>query len=367
MPDLFDYLDWRGDVRFFADPFNEVDNLILSTLAYTDFEGLPEDGSPVAVGEARDRFFSRHDREKLKAASAASARAALLLDGMADGARFRGTLICRSLCETDREKEAQIAAVTFLLDDGTAFAAFRGTDNSLIGWREDFDLSFLPETEGQRRAAVYLDGAARFGLPLRAGGHSKGGNFAVYAAAHCKKETRGLLAQVYTNDGPGFRSDTLDFDGYREIFPKIISIVPDTSIIGRLLCADYPRNIVLSSAAGIAQHDPFTWQVARNRLVRAEQSDAGRFFEKALGEWVEQMDDDTRRSFTDTVFTLFESTGKETFRDIGESKLKSAEAMIKSMAGLPKEKRGELARLIGELIQTGGHTALEVQSSKLKD
>ena len=203
MANLFDYLLWRNDVPLSLDPFNEVDNLLLSELAYTDFGSIvPEDVEEIPLADACAAFFASHDRDAILESTAYTAKAPLLMETMVTGARFGGMRFCRYINRVDREKDAQISAVTCLLDDGTAFVAFRGTDGSVIGWKEDFELSYLSGTAGQKAAAQYLaDTSARIPRPLRVGGHSKGGNFAVFASSFCRSETQARILTVYNNDG----------------------------------------------------------------------------------------------------------------------------------------------------------------------
>ena len=281
------------------------------------------------------------------------------MDEMVSGVRFGNTKIFRYINEIDREKDAQIAAMTFLLDDGTAFVAFRGTDGTVVGWKEDFDLSYMPRTEGQRRAVRYLnDISVTVNRPLRVGGHSKGGNFACFAASFCDKSVQDRIIEVYSFDGPGFKKETLSEPGYRRILPKIIHIVPDTSIIGTLLLSESRRIVVKSVASGLVQHDGFSWCVKRNRFLQTQVSEMGCLIEKTMGDWLEQMDDEARRFLTDTVFTVLAATGNDTFHDMSEQKLKTTQAIIMSMVQLPKFKRQELTNLIRKLFETGSHAAV---------
>ena len=336
MSNIIDYLEWRGDIPFSVDPFNEVDNLVLSMLAYGDFKTVPEEGACI-----RDAAMTVDENSDM------SKKAPLLLQYMKDGARFRNTVVCGYINEIDQNK--QISAVTFKLEDGTAYVAYRGTDSSFIGWREDFDISFLTATEGQKRAAEYLSGI-KGSRALRVGGHSKGGNFAVYAASFC--DMQDSIIEVYSNDGPGFREEITGSEGYKRILSNIISIVPDTSLIGMLLSSKSERCVVKSTAFGLSQHDAYTWTVSRNRFIRTEMSDLGRAFERTMGSWLTQIDDETRRSFTDTIFTIFESTGQNSFKTLSDQKLKSAEAMISAIMNLPEDKRQEAFSLILKLGQT---------------
>lgn len=367
MAGIFDYLDWRGDVPFSVDPFNEVDNLVLSELAYTDFRDIvPEDGTEIPLPEACKAFFSRHTRKELLAGSSYTAKAPLLLEGMASGARFRETLLSHHVNEVDPVQGIQFSALTAALPDGSRFAAFRGTDGTLVGWKEDFDFSFLSGTAGQKRAVEYLDLVGSLpGGPLVVGGHSKGGNLAIYAASFCRPEIRGRIRAVYSNDGPGFRQDIIDSEGYSEIVGRTLQIIPDTSVIGQLLSSRSPRRIVKSSASGLVQHDGFTWQVRRNRFEPAAMSSTGELISQTLGGWLEQMDDETRASFTDTVFSLISSTDKDTFSEINSQKLKSTGAIVSAGLDMPREKLQEMLRIVGQLGQSGGKALTDYVSAFL--
>ena len=358
MADMFDYLDWRGDLSLSASPFNEVDNLILAHLSYTDYRGIvPDSGETVKLSNVREAFFQRNSREEFLARGSFKTKSALLMDHMIDGERFGNIRFCFYIDENDADTAKQITAVTLLLDDGTAYVSFGGTDGSIAGWKEDANLSFLPETEGQKRALAYLNRvAAELPRPLRVGGHSKGANFAVYASALCSSQER--IIDVYSNDGPGFREEFVRNEAYRRILPRIRSFVPETPVIGLLLSSSAKHHVVKSNAVGIFQHDAFSWNIIRNHFVEAEITETGKLIDRTLDGWLDGMDDDTRRFLTDTVFAVFEATGKETFRDMQAMKLKGAEAMFGFFFSLPKEKQKEIMRLAGRLIQSGGQAAL---------
>ena len=359
MANIFDYLTWRGDVPFSVDPFNEVDNLVLSELAYTDFDGIvPQGGAAVSLQTVCDAFFARHTEEELLSLRAYTAKAPLLLRGMLSGERFRDAKLSWYVNEISKDQALQLSAVTVLLPDSTAFVAFRGTDGTVVGWKEDFNFSFQSQTEGQGRAVAYLNRVGEaLACPLYIGGHSKGGNLAVYAASFCEKEIRERILRVYSNDGPGFRREIVEKPGYLQILPKVTRIVPDTSVIGMLMTSKSMPMVVKSAASGIAQHDGFSWQVQRNRFEAAELTETGKLLEQTVGGWLEQMDDDARRTLTDTVFTLVESTGMEKFSEISAQKLKSAEAMLSSLREIPKENQQEVLSLFTQLGQMGGAAA----------
>lgn len=359
--ELFDYLKWRNDVSLRAAPFNEIDNVLLSYLAYADFgELLHEPKRHVSIETCFKRFCEKHDMAEVRESKHFIERAPLLLEEMVRGARFRGTKVVHFREVFDKEKVQQFAALVFLLPDGTRYVSFRGTDLSITGWKEDFVMSFTAETEGAKEAVSYInDVAASVDGDFILGGHSKGGNFAMYAAAFCEDAVKGRIRKVYNNDGPGFREEIVRSAAYRELLPKITNIVPQTSIIGRLLSNEAAHTVVKSTAAGIFQHDVTTWEVTKDKFVRAEPDAFSDFVEKSLGTWLETMDDEARKSLVETVFSMIEMTEAETFAEFGENLFKNTGLIIKGLGRLPKEKRSELTAALGGLAEAGRATVLD--------
>ena len=363
MNNIFDYLDWRADVPFSLDPFNEVDNVVLSELAYADFDHIVGE-DPRPIDDVFTAYFSLHTREEVMARTSYTGRAPLLMEGMVGSARFGDLQVSHYM--TRLNKSAQMAAVTFHLGDGTCYIAFRGTDGTLAGWKEDFNLGFQTGTEGQQLALEYLNKVGRqVSGQLRVGGHSKGGNFAVYASALCDPEVQLRIQEIYTNDGPGFREDFLESPGYQRILPRMISIIPDTSIIGMLMETGGVHHVVDSTATGIVQHDAFTWDVKRSQFVRIPMTEMGLFLNRSIKRWMAGLDDEERRTCTDAIFTILESTGAESFKEVSSQKRKSLEAMFQTFRSLPADQRQDLMRALMQLVQSSGKTAWETAFSRL--
>ena len=358
---IFDYLTWRGDVPLAVSPFNPVDSLVLSELAYTDFEGvLPADGQAVSLTDACETYFSTYSREAVKIRPGYTAPAPFLMDFLLRGARFREMLLCSFESLTDFEDPTQFAAMTCLLPDGTAFVSFRGTDGTLLGWKDDLIMSYRSRTRGQRLAADYLDRvAAQIDRPLLLGGHSKGGNLAIYAAAFCAPETQSRVRAVYSLDGPGFRDDLRAEPSYLAVMPRCLSVIPDTSVIGQLLTNDCPRIVIESSASGLVQHDGFTWQTGPTGFVPAELSRRGEYAEKTITAWVSRQDDETLRSMVDSLFRVLEAPGADSFHMLKTRKIRTAELMMAAARGLPKEKQKEFLASVGQLLQSSGEQFLD--------
>ena len=362
MANIHEYLVWRGDVPFTVSPFNEVDALVLSELVYTDFHGvLPGEGERITVEEARRLFWQKHTREEIMAQDSYTKTAPFLMDEMAGKGRFGGTVMADYYDVIDTNVDIQLAALTFYLPDGTAFVAFRGTDDTVVGWKEDFNLSYMPETEGQRRAAEYLNRHfSGQNMPIRVGGHSKGGNLAMYAAVCAEKAVRDRVIAVYNNDGPGFLKEFTETEAYREMLPRIICTVPEKAVIGTLLSSKAFQHVVKSTASGIYQHDGFSWNVLGNHFVEVDRrSDSSMALESTLHQWLAEQSEEKRRTFVNTLFGLLESTGRTTFGEIKSDLPGSLASMWKMLETMKKEQREVVWNMIMQFIAAGGDTILQ--------
>lgn len=357
MADLLTYLQWRGDLSLAAAPFNEVDNLILAELSFVDFGGIvppPGEGSAVPLQEAARRYFAAHPREEIHMGVLVPHQIPDLLEAMAESIRFRDTGLNCFADRLDPEASVQFAALTAELGDGSLYLSFRGTDDTIAGWRENFEMSFLDQVPAQQEAERYVEAVARQyrRKKLRLGGHSKGGNLAVYSAVHCPAAVQRRIAAVYNNDGPGFRTSFLDRPEHQRIAHRITTIVPQFSVVGLLMEHEEDYTVVKSSQAGLLQHDGFSWEVLGPGFVHLP-SDAPtiRRNDAALKQWVDSLDTDQRRRFTQALFEVLTCTGAQTLQDLTEDSFKTAAAMLKTMAGLDKETRQALKEVVALLCK----------------
>ncbi len=239
MSNINDYLLWRGDLLFAEAGFNEVDNLIFSELVYVDFRDIApsvQSKETISLKEASRLFFERHTDEEIQAKVSSTKVSAFLMREMAKTRRFSEARLGSYVDEVDPKEQSQFCAMTIKLDDGSVFVAYSGTDSTMIGWRENFNMSFLTETPGQLKAVEYLNQTiSPRQKKIRIGGHSKGGNLAVYACIYCKESIQNRILAVYSNDGPGFMGAMMDKDEYRSMLSKIHTFIPESSIVGLLL------------------------------------------------------------------------------------------------------------------------------------
>ncbi len=265
MNTIIDYLDWRGDLSFNQDPLNEVDNLIFSVLSYSDFSGvvpgLDKPGS-VTLQEAADRIGPAPHEVTTNLTRSFFAALPLLLEKCAQTERFANLQLSHYIDRIDFAKAEQFSAVVFSLDEQLHFIAFSGTDDTLAGWKEDLEMSFREAVPAQRDATRYAQAVmANLSGDFYLGGHSKGGNLAVYAAAHLTPEDQQRIIAVYNNDGPGFLANIIEKEGYQRIIHKVTTFIPQSSVAGILLEHEEKFQIIRSNETGLMQHNAFSWEV----------------------------------------------------------------------------------------------------------
>jgi hypothetical protein len=357
MADLFDYLNWRGDLTFRQSPFNPVDNIILTHVSYLPLDnivpGIEEDNS-ITIAEAAE-IFGKAILKNPDAFEAflVSKQDPDFLDALSVSARFKDMGLTGFVNQIDPDQEKQFAALTILTGDGSSFVTYRGTDNSLVGWKEDLNMTFAAEVPAQREAVRYLEKTAKkIPGPLRAGGHSKGGNLAVYAASFCSNRVRKRITEIYSNDAPGFSPRVISSEGYLAIRDKIISFVPESSVVGMLFEHEDNYTVVKSSRAGLLQHDIYSWEVTRNDVVRLDKVDKqSRFIDRTIKEWIAGLDKEQRRGFVDALYTILSSTEASSIPELTAGWFKSATLMIQSLTNISETSRNMVFKTIGALFQ----------------
>ena len=348
MHDMFDYLEWRGDLSFRKIGPNPVDFLIFSTLSYIHFDGIvPETPNrKISLREAAVQFFSQKDFEtKVRVKTDLK-----LLEAAADTDRFGEVGVSFYRNVFDPQEEKQFAAVTFYLGDGTALLTFRGTDRTLVGWKEDFNMMYRDSIPAQHEALRYLEEFALNRLePIRMTGHSKGGNLAVYAASKTEPEIQQRIVEIHNQDGPGFPEVMMSDHGYLSIVPKIAAYVPESSIVGLLLERMEPHTVIKSKKIGPMQHDPYSWEIKRNDFIHKEHVSGGsQFVDQATTAWLTGMTPKERGELADMVYQIMTSGGASRTDDLIHPK--QLGAYVKSLIK-DESKRTMLMGSLTNLIQ----------------
>ncbi len=360
MANVFDYLAWRGDLSFAAAPFCEVDNLILAMLSFMDYDGIVGNeptATPIKMTDCLARY-----REKYPAGedlgTIIPGETVQLFEKAAESERYADLYLTFYRNTLDEDTVTQFAAVTFILPDHSLFVAFRGTDDNLVGWREDFNLSFTHPIPAQSMALSYLtEIAAVYRGNIRLGGHSKGGNLSIYAAVFASPEIRQRVVVAYSNDGPGFLPEVLENPAFEEMSDRLCTFVPQSSVIGMLLEHNEDYQVIESTVStGLFQHNPFTWTVLGSRFVHLDSlSHVGRRHDEVLQNWLKNVTPEERRHFTEVLFGILTSTGAKTVSDLSVDQFTKLSAATRAFNELDKPTKDRLYQFLKRLAEAEFH------------
>lgn len=352
MPNIMDYLDWRGDVPFSVSPVNEVDEFIICKIGTPDLGGMvPEDGSFVTIRQAAEAYTAAGGPTDLGVS--ASRYVVPAFCQLPETARFRDLMLSGYRRKVSEALTEQFSALTVRLPDGRHYITFRGTDDTLVGWKENFMLTVMDAVPAQADALEYLLWAAEtYPGELVVGGHSKGGNLAMYSAACAPEEIQDRITLVCNYDGPGFMEDFLENPGYRRILPKIRTIVPENATVGTLLFQEDEYEVVRSTASNrISAHDGFTWATTPTGFVRVDAlSPSARAIDRGTNELLRSMTREQRAEFIETFFTTLGASGAETLTDVTEQKLRQTLKMVRELHQ-ESEVRRTMLEMLGNITR----------------
>ncbi len=355
---IIDYLKEYADVSLKDEPMNDVDSLVLCQFSYLKFDGLvplvTENGRSVSL----QQLYEHPNYEKLYGDERYEKENRALFEAMRKCVRFRNMkLNCYiNIIEAQADFETQFSAVTFLLEDGTMYVAFRGTDETMVGWKEDFNMAFLSPVPGQEFAVKYLNMVtARLPRDFYVGGHSKGGNLAVYAAMNCYPQARDRIRKIYSMDGPGFRPEVLEKCDFGQIEERTCKILPHSSLVGMLFEKDIRYQVVESRTFGLAQHNPFTWLVKDGHFVTVSDIyESRRFMDDTLNEWILSLDEQSLRTFVDTLFQILAASESDNLIDFTANLKRSMTGILGAMKDLDEDTQKGLRQAVKALFEIGG-------------
>lgn len=350
MGTILDYLKEYGDYTLAEKPFSEVDSLVLSQFAYLKFDGIvptvDEDKPAVSLHGLKNHANYDHlyADERYREDNTA------LFLGIFRSKRFRDIRIFNYVNQINPDIETQFSAVTFRLPNGVCYVAYRGTDEMIVGWKEDFNLAFSEPVEGQLLSVDYLNRAAEsIAGPFYVGGHSKGGNFATYACMNCDEKVRGRIMVIYDHDGPGFRPEVKAKGAYDEIAGRIHKTIPHSSLVGMLLYTDGVYRVVESRTIGLAQHNPYTWLVKDDHFQIVDKVYAGRkLLDESLNQWILSLTQEEMHTFVDTFYQIILASEADNLIDFTANWFQS----IQKIGTALKEIDSETAKIIIQIIKS---------------
>lgn len=312
MANIFDYIYSQGNYTFSEKPFTHIDGLVLSRFSYIPFDRIlsADFDRKITVRQAAERFLNYPKADS----SVFLPDDINFIRGVEKSPRFSQMKLFGYVNRVNVDERKQFAVLTAEISKGLYFVSFRGTDNTFVGFREDFDMCLEEPIPSQTDALKYFeDLAKRVRGNFILGGHSKGGNLAVYAAAFCPKKIQEKVIRIYNIDGPGFPSKLAQDPDYLRICPKIYTFVPQSSVIGMLLERSESEIVIHSTYWGLLQHDIYSWEIDGESFVL---QDSTTKFSKIVGStiksWTLKMDQEEKRQFINFVFDLIASTNAGT-------------------------------------------------------
>ena len=340
MADLLDYVNWRGDLTFAKSKVNKVDIVILSQFVMLDLNGSVQYKTPRPLYECAEKYFSHSKKDRhIGFIIPPEINDLFLLASKSQ--RFKDLELSHYKEDIDHECETQFSAMTVDAKDiNTKFVVFSGTDDTIIGWKENFNLVYRTPTDAQIQSVKYLNKVAKdFNGKIIVLGHSKGGHLAIYSSANCHSEIRDNIKQIYNLDGPGIPDCDEAENVYKRIEKKLTAILPQSSVIGRLFEQGGSHVIVHSNANGLAQHNCFTWQVMGTRFIReSELSTESVGVENCIRRVLSSMEQPQREQFVESFFNLLFSTGAKTLTDLS----KKGKSLIAKYFRLSKEQKSAI-------------------------
>lgn len=382
MGTVLDYLKKYGKYSFEEMPMTEVDSLALCQLSYLKFDGMVPGQEEKAVLPAvtLESLKDHPDFEKLFADVRYEKPNRALYEKMISGERFRSLQLNYYINVIEQRWETQFSAVTYTMGDGTRYIAYRGTDETIVGWKEDFNMAFLSPVPGQAYSVEYLNSMAeKFDGPFYVGGHSKGGNLAVYSAMNCDAKLQDRIVKVYSMDGPGFRPEVLKNCDYEKIADRVVKILPNSSLVGMIFESGMYFQVVKSKTFGLLQHDPYTWLVTGNHLVRADRLyERRQQMDNNLNQWILSLNEQQLRTFVDTLYQVITASQADNLIDFTAEWKKSMNGVIAALKEVDEETVEALKEIVGSLFEIArenrkkqvaakAEAALEALGAKGKD
>ncbi|MDD4067169.1 MAG: DUF2974 domain-containing protein [Clostridia bacterium] len=357
MANIFDYLNWRGDLSLDKSEFNEIDNLLLSRFSYCPFDSIMKPDEIVTIKELSVRF-EKADKKEMDILQKEDIQ---LFLSMGNSKRFGEMKATQYINKIDIKEEKQFSAITILMPDNTIYISFRGTDNTIVGWKEDCNMSFKNHLPAQKDAVEYLKKISEmYTNDLRIGGHSKGGNLAVYSAMFASEKIQKRILKIYNNDGPGFNDEIIVTNEYKKIIEKVYTFIPQSSIIGRLLNHQEKYIVLKSKQTGIMQHDLYNWQLCGTKFIYLDEGTNGsKFVNKTIKDWLLKVSPEQREQFIDILFEILNTTQATTIKELKANAFVNATLIFKKYNNVDEESKKIITLAITAFLTIAKDNILE--------
>ena len=358
MKNMLDYIKEFGHVSFEERAFSEIDALVLTELEYLPLEKVvpsDENGENFVTVKEIAEYMQEHKQELFdENPMMITQERHEVSQVIADAPRFQSLKFFGVVSEWDKDTTKQFAAVTVEVEPSVRLVVFRGTDETLIGWKEDFLMTYSPLVAAQTDAKEYLaKQASLWGGDLMISGHSKGGNLAIYAAATQEEDVQLRIVDIFCFDSPGLYRSVLETKGYQNIVPLAMRYIPQDSLVGLMLESEVPYVIVKSNATGAMQHSAMTWEIEDGQFIKMEKlTKNSQLNDQTFKKWTESVSDEELELFWNVFFELLFSVGIDTVNDLYGEFMHYVQEFLKAAGNMDEEKRELLTRIALLLVST---------------
>lgn len=347
MPNIIDYIEWRGDLSFENSPINEIDDIIFARFSYLPFKYIElkeiDTIENIAL-EMKDLDIENYLWNDDK----------FFLQKIGNCKRFKDIKVSDYIEIFDEAAEKQFAAITLWIQKNQKYISFRGTDSSLVGWKEDINMGFKKDVPSQKEAVKYLNSMAeKYKDDLIIGGHSKGGNLAVYSAIFCKDSVKNRIERVINADGPGFDKSVILTDNYKKILNKIQTYIPQSSIVGRLLEHEEEYQVVKSIQKGIMQHDIYSWEIEPTKLIRIPTvTNNSEIFNGIVSDWLKNTTPEQRENFINMIYEIIMETQAQRTSDFRVETAKKIGIILNGYINVNPEDKKEIEHMVKLILES---------------
>ena len=358
MKNMLDYIKEFGHVSFEERAFSEIDALVLTELEYLPLEKVvpsDENGENFVTVKEIAEYMQEHKQELFdENPMMITQERHEVSQVIADAPRYQSLKFFGVVSEWDKDTTKQFAAVTVEVEPSVRLVVFRGTDETLIGWKEDFLMTYSPLVAAQTDAKEYLaKQASLWDGDLMISGHSKGGNLAIYAAATQVEDVQLRIVDIFCFDSPGLYRSVLETKGYQNIVPLAMRYIPQDSLVGLMLESEVPYVIVKSNASGAMQHSAMTWEIEDGQFIKMEKlTKNSQLNDQTLKKWTESVSDEEFELFWNVFFELLFSVGIDTVNDLYGQFMHYVQEFLKAAGNMDEEKRELLTRIALLLVST---------------
>lgn len=358
MKNMLDYIKEFGHVSFEERAFSEIDALVLTELEYLPLENVvpsDENGENFVTVKEIAEYMQEHKQELFdENPMMITEERHEVSQVIADAPRFQSLKFFGVVSVWDKDTTKQFAAVTVEVEPSVRLVVFRGTDETLIGWKEDFLMTYSPLVAAQTDAKEYLaKQASLWDGDLMISGHSKGGNLAIYAAATQVEDVQLRIVDIFCFDSPGLYRSVLETKGYQNIVPLAMRYIPQDSLVGLMLESEVPYVIVKSNATGAMQHSAMTWEIEDGQFIKMEKlTKNSQLNDQTFKKWTESVSDEELELFWNVFFELLFSVGIDTVNDLYGEFMHYVQEFLKAAGNMDEEKRELLTRIALLLVST---------------